>query len=207
MPDQSLAFDADLCSFVTASYDLTPTLVAGDVRVVLTEKNGITFAAFPGTRPDHWEDWFTDFSAWPSHLVDHPEVGRCHDGVITGAEAIFQQFFDAMVRAPRFMMGGHSLGGGFALGVGALGKSRGIVPARLTTFGALRVGMAPFAALLAPIEGRRYRNGDDPVPEAPCWPFLNDRAWTRIGKPAWNPIDDHAIAGYQAALSAALVPA
>lgn len=207
MPDLSLAYDADLCSFVAASYGLTPTLLVGDLRMVLTEKNGITYAAFPGTRLDYPEDWFVDLAALPKQPADHPEVGRCHGGIITCVDAAFQQFADAVKDVKRLMVGGHSEGGGFALGMGAFSQSRGIPIEWLTTFGALRIFMDRKGVdLLAPIGGRRYRNGgDDPVPELPPYPFLNDRAWTVFGSPQLNPVHNHYIAAYQASF-AAMVP-
>lgn len=196
MPD----YDADLWAFVDASYAMTPTFAVGDLRVVLTERNGITYAAFPGTRPDHLEDWLTALAAWPSQLIGHPEAGPCHSGVINAVEAAFQAFTDAVSGSKRLMAGGHSLGGGFALGMGALARSRGIVFERLTTFGALRVGMDKFCRLLDPIAGVRYRNGNDMVPEMPAWIYDTDRAWTRIGHPAPNWIDNHVIKAYGTSL-------
>ena len=208
MPDLTLGYDADMCSFTAASYDLTPTLLVGDLRMVLTEKDGITYAAFPGTREDYPEDWFVDLAAWPKLLVDHPELGRGHGGIFKCVDAAFGQFADAVRDVKRLMIGGHSEGGGFALGMGALSQSRNIPIERLTTFGALRVFLDRNGVdLLAPIVGRRYRNGgDDPVPELPPYPFLNDRAWTVFGRPKADPIDNHFIKAYQASFDA-MVPA
>jgi hypothetical protein len=212
MPDPSLGYDADLCAFTAASYGMTPTLLVGDLRMVMTERAGITYVAFPGTRLDYPDDWFTDLAAIPRTPLDHPEVGRCHGGIIKCVDAAFPQFADMVKDVKRLMMGGHSEGGGFALGMGAFCRLRGTPIERLTTFGALRVFLDRNGVdLLAPIDGRRYRNGgDDPVPELPPWPFLNDRGWTVFGRPQRNPLNNHYIAAYQAsflAMTPVLVPA
>jgi hypothetical protein len=207
MPDPSLAFDADLCALALAAYATPATFIAaGDVHAVVTQRLGTTVIAFRGTVPTSWEDWFRDFAAWPDRVTNHTSLGRCHDGFITGAEAILQQLRGILSPSRPFALTGHSLGGALAIATGALLVDCGLVPTRLTTFGAPRVGMS-LTGILARVEGRRFRHGDDPVPEVPSWPYQNDRSWTRIGEPTVNPIDDHMIAGYLAALVPAPVSA
>lgn len=207
MPDQSLAWDAALCGMAQAAYATPATFIAGgDVHAVVSRGLGPTIIAFRGTVPTSWGDWFRDFAAWPDRVTNHPSLGLCHDGFITGAEAILQQLRGILSPSQPFALTGHSLGGALAIATGALLVDCGLVPSRLTTFGAPRVGMS-LNKVLGNVDGRRFRHGDDPVPEVPSWPYLNDRGWTRIGEPAVNPIDDHRIAGYVAALAPVLVPA
>jgi len=191
--------DIALCAAAAAVYTQTATLVVGDVHAVITQVDGITTVAFRGTVPTSWADWFRDFAAWPDRIADHPAIGCCHDGFITGAEAILPQL-NAALTTP-YVLTGHSLGGALAIAAGALLTDCGKPPLRLTTFGAPRVGFS-LAKILAPIDGIRYRPGADPVPEVPSWPYLNDRPWTHIGEANHlDPIGDHAISRYALALA------
>ncbi len=207
MSDMSLSFDANLCAASLAAYSSPATFVAGgDVHAVVTQRLDATVIAFRGTVPSSWEDWFRDFAGWPARIADHPTLGRCHEGFISGAEAILDQLRGILSPSRPFALTGHSLGGALAIATGALLTDCGLVPLRLTTFGAPRVGMS-LAPILARVDGRRFRHGDDPVPEVPSWPYVNDRGWTRIGEPSLDPIDDHMIAGYLTALAPVAVPA
>lgn len=207
MPDPSLAFDAHLCASALAAYATPASFVAGgDVHAVVTQTGDLTVIAFRGTVPSDWEDWFRDFAAWPYRIVNHPSLGFCHEGFIAGAAAILQPLRGILSPSRPFAITGHSLGGALAIATGALLVDCGLVPIRLTTFGAPRVGMS-LTGILGRVDGRRFRHGDDPVPEVPSWPYVNDRAWTRVGEPAVDPIDDHLIAGYLAALAPVPVPA
>jgi len=191
--------DLALCGLAQAAYSTPATFVAGgDVHAAVSDHDGLTVISFRGTVPEDWEDWFRDLAAWPRR--DHPRLGPCHDGFLSGAEAILPQLAPVLTPSRPFALTGHSLGGALAIATAALLIDNGLTPARLTTFGAPRVGMA-LGPLLAPIPGCRFRHGDDPVPEVPSWPYLNDRPWTTIGRPSPIPIDDHMIAGYLAALS------
>lgn len=193
-----------LCAAATAAYSTPATFASQDVHAVVSETDGVMIIAFRGTVPTSWEDWFRDAAAWPTRLVDHPVLGPCHDGFATGADALLHQIRGAISRDKPYMLTGHSLGGALAIAEAGLLIDCGLAPVCLTTFGAPRVGMAPLARLLAPLAGTRFRHGADPVPEVPCWPYLNDRPWTHIGvADETNPIADHDIAAYAAALAAA----
>ena len=193
--------DLILCSAAQSAYSTPATFIAGgDVHAVVTDHDGLTVVAFRGTVPTSWDDWFRDFAAWPYRIAEHPHLGLCHEGFLRGAVDILPQLTSVLSAAKPFVLTGHSLGGALAIAAAALLVDGGLSPAHLTTFGAPRVGMA-LGPLLAQIEGRRFRHGDDPVPEVPSWPYLTDRPWTAIGSPALNPIDDHEISGYAAALS------
>ena len=195
--------DTVLCAAALAAYSTPATFAWQDVHAVLSEVDGVAIVAFRGTVPSSWEDWFRDCAAWPCMLTDHPIIGPCHTGFANGADALLHQLRGVLSRDKPFMLTGHSLGGALAIATGALLSDCGLPASCLTTFGAPRVGMAPLSGILTPIQGHRYRHGDDPVPEVPTWPYLTDRAWTHIGTPGANPIADHAIAAYAAALEAA----
>jgi triacylglycerol lipase len=194
--------DTVLCAAALAAYSTPATFAFQDVHAVMTETDGVAIIAFRGTVPSSWEDWFRDCAAWPTRLIDHPIIGPCHSGFADGADALLDRLRGVLSRDKPYMLTGHSLGGALAIAAGALLCDCGLPPTCLTTFGAPRVGMGPLAGILTPITGHRYRHGEDPVPEVPTWPYLTDRAWTRIGTPGPDPIADHAIAQYMLALEA-----
>ena len=196
------ALDLWLCGAAQAAYSAPATFLAGgDVHAIVTDHDGLTVVSFRGTVPTSWEDWFRDFAAWPHTDVDHPQLGRCHEGFLSGALAMLPLLQPVLPVAMPYALTGHSLGGALAIATAGLMQSVGNPPLRLTTFGAPRVGGAKLSSLLGPIRGLRFRHGDDPVPTVPKWPYVNDRAWTCVGTPARDPIDDHEIAGYLAALT------
>lgn len=194
--------DIALCAAASAAYAQPSTLAVSDVHVVISEVDGIRVVAFRGTVPTSWQDWFRDFAAWPTHVMDHLSLGCCHDGFVTGAEAILPQL-RAMLNGP-YVLTGHSLGGALAIAAGALLTDCGCPPLKLTTFGAPRVGMGDLAKVLKGIPGTRWRHGADPVPEVPSWPYLADRLLTPVGAANHlDPIGDHAISRYAMALATA----
>ena len=199
MPAIAIA-DTVLCAAATAAYSTPATFAYQDVHAVLTVVDDVQIIAFRGTVPTSWRDWFRDCAAWPTCLIDHPILGPCHSGFADGADALLHQLRGVLSRDKPYMLTGHSLGGALAIASGAMLIDCGLPPTALTTFGAPRVGMAPLAGILTPIAGHRYRHGDDPVPEVPTWPYLNDRPWTPIGTASLDPIDDHALSGYAACL-------
>jgi alpha-beta hydrolase superfamily lysophospholipase len=193
--------DATLCAAAMASYGVAPTWVAGgDVRAVVSCSAWSVVVAFPGTRPAVWQDWRRDFDAIP---VEDEDLGWCHGGFLSGALAILPQLWAAFAGGRPYRLTGHSMGGALAIAVGAKMAALGLPPACLTTFGAPRVGMVRLAAVLAAVPGSRLRNGADPVPLAPTWPWISDRPRRQIGVPGPNPLADHAIDRYREALMAA----
>ena len=193
--------DAALCAIAAAAYLRPAQIIAGDVHVLTEETGGVLVISFRGTVPSSWLDWFRDCAAWPVQVRDHPQVGLCHAGFIGGAEDVLDALLGLLTPARDFVLCGHSLGGALAIATAALLTEANLFPLQLTTFGAPRVGMS-LGARLSGIPGRRYRCGDDPVVEVPTWPYRHDRALTDIGLPLADPIADHAIAAYAAALAA-----
>ena len=194
--------DLWLCGAAQSAYSTPATFLAGgDVHAIVTDHDGLTVVSFRGTVPSSWHDWFRDFAAWPHTDVTHPQLGRCHEGFLSGALAMLPLLQPVLPVAMPYALTGHSLGGALAIAMAGLMQSLGNPPLRLTTFGAPRVGGAKLSNLLGPIRGLRFRHGDDPVPEVPEWPYVNDRDWAVIGTPGPVRIDDHMIAGYLAALN------
>jgi triacylglycerol lipase len=136
--------------------------------------------------------------------MDHPRLGLCHHGFISGAEAILPMLLPILTGP--FCLTGHSLGAALAVSAAALLTDLGRPPVVLTTFGAPRVGIGGrLGEVLAGVSGRSYHNGDDPVVQLPNWPFRHHRKLTDIGVAVIDAIADHAISAYAAALT--LVPA
>lgn len=188
-----------LCAAASAAYTAVPTIVVGDVHVVLSELDGIVLIAPRGTEPDCLEDWLRDFDAIP---VDCGPLGVCHQGFSSGAQAAFPSLLAKLPAGKPVALTGHSLGGALAIGITGLLVTRGIVPVLCTTFGAPAMGAGgTLARLIEHVPGDRYRCGDDPVPLVPPPPYEQDRALTHIGKPLLDPVADHMIDRYAKALT------
>lgn len=146
-------------------------------------------------------DWARDFFFAPVEVRDHPQLGRCHAGFLNDAESIVDAVEHTISASP-FVLTGHSLGGALAVGVAALLVCAGIEPDAVVTFGAPRVGMARFAALLKDYPVRQYVRGNDPVPTVPWdvppeWAFLDTRdPPIRIGVAQADRFACHHIGGY-----------
>lgn len=195
-----MTLDAQLCQAASDAYKATPTFtVAGDVEVVLSEIDGVTVIAFPGTDPRSLEDWERDVSAWPVDVPNHPKLGLCHSGFATGAEAALPLILAALTPGKPVAVTGHSLGGALAIDTCALLVDMGLIPVRTSTFGAPRVSLDDkLGNLISGIPGLRFRNGQDPVPTVPLWPYRTDRVWTNVGviRHSGSVIDDHFIQSY-----------
>ena len=176
------------------------TFAVSDIHAVVTSIDNMSIVAFRGTVPTSWRDWFRDVDAVPTPVMDHPRLGCCHRGFMSGAEAILPLLLPELTGPVAFT--GHSLGGALAVSAAALLTDLGRPPAVLTTFGAPRVGIGGrLAEVLAGVPGRSFRNGSDPVVEVPIWPFRHHRALTDIGVASIDAIADHAISRYAAALT------
>ena len=185
--------DLALCRAVAGSYEVTPSIAAGDVRLVITEQDGICIVAIPGTRATVAADWVRDLSAWPDTSRTHPNLGECHDGCLTGAEMVVQAAAAAVADRP-FAVVGHSLGGGIAVLLAAMMPRP---PVRLVTFGAMRAAIGyQVREILAPVPGAHYRNGGDPVPDLPGWPYREWRVRVQLGVAREPCIHDHFIVNY-----------
>jgi fermentation-respiration switch protein FrsA (DUF1100 family) len=187
--------DADLAALSAAAYTAPAAWAAGDVAATLTGN----VVAFRGTVPDCLADWLRDFDAVP---VDDADLGWCHAGFRDGARAVFPAIL-AGTTGP-LVLTGHSLGGALAVLTAALLRAAGQPVAELVTFGAPRAGGFRAQQLLDGVAIRQYRNAADPVPDVPWLPglFTHMRRLTPIiGRGAPDPLDDHAISAYRAALA------
>lgn len=161
--------DLDLARLAASAYDAAP---AGrvvdylDSRAVVTEAPDDLTIAIRGTRPDSIEDWIRDASAWPVH---HPQLGACHAGFLTAAVGLWSQL-RPIVAGRRVRLCGHSMGGGDAVLIAGLMAADAVPPELLVTFEAPRAGGHMLATLLAGVEVRQYRYGNDPVTEVPWVP-------------------------------------
>ena len=192
------ALDASLAKAAADAYDGETFHIDGDVHVNVTVVDGIQVFAFRGTNPLDWQDWLRDISAWPWKAIDHPQLGLMHEGFASGAQDALPEIIK-LLQTP-YTITGHSLGGGEAIAAGALIVDSGNpLPIRLTTFGAPRVGYTLYKQL-GMIPGRRFKNANDPVPLVPIWPYSTDRKWTFVRESGDNPIQDHSIYRYQAAI-------
>ena len=195
--------DLKLVQCCAATYDEPPTLpmpASGtDVRVSAVADGMVV--AFRGSVTA--EDWARDFICAPIMDREDPQLGLCHAGFLDGAESVVAAI-SAAVGNNKCYLTGHSLGGAFALGVGALLACSGKSPEAIVTFGAPRYGMAKFVEVLQPIDVRQYRRGNDPVPLVPfdVPPLLEFRdarePLISIGVAQRDPFVCHAIAGYLA---------
>lgn len=187
--------DFDLCRLAAATYTDTPTWQVGDVAAF---RWGDTLA-FRGTEPGSIDDWIRDFDAFP---VWDSVLGWCHRGFCDGSRAIWPVLdFDGMQRV---VVVGHSMGGAFAIQTAARLIASGMYVDAVVTFGAPRcIGVLGGRLLAKAGRLTLYRHGDDPVPMVPIEPFLLEQpaSLTQLGRPTLDPIADHFISGYLAALA------
>jgi len=113
----------------------------------------------------------------PSALIP-VETGRMHKGVHAAFEAIWDEVFVSFRllshRNQPIFVAGHGIGGAFAVRAAQRLSVESLLPAGLYTFGAPRVGDAPFCeALRVRLAGRIFRF----VNEGDFIPRLPPRAW------------------------------
>nr|WP_294550046.1 hypothetical protein [uncultured Rhodopila sp.] len=190
------------------SYAVPPppgiVIEVGSIRAVLTENpGGWIDLTYRGTRPPHPRDWAIDFSAWLAKSAAHPQLGRCHAGIMDAVLPTIPLILPH-VRGRRVRPNGHSLGGGAAIIGGAVLLLEGVeLHPNPTSQEAPRVAEGPCRKLFADagIAWWQVRYGDDPVTEVPPW--LGHMAeLIPIGAPMTDPFDCHAIGGIAAWLSA-----
>lgn len=184
--------DLALAQLSASAYSQPPTFAASDLHAVLTGN----VLAFRGTTKDVL-DWIYDIEVFGR--TKDKALGTMHAGFLAAGEALY-----ALARSklpPDVILTGHSLGGALALVVGALMCVAGTPPAAIVTFGAPRVGMMKCRRVLSKVTIRQWRNGNDPVPAVPPWPFLHMvKTLTAIGQPSRDPLLCHFIASYVAAM-------
>lgn len=189
--------DADLARLAARSYSAVPTWQSGDARAV---RSGFVITV-PGTDPARLEDWLTDLDAIP----DHDRVlGICHYGFLLRARALLPLILRDMDPREPLTLAGHSMGGAVAVLLAADLLALGRPVSTVVTFGAPRAGGWWVRWLLRGVSVRQYRCGRDPVTSAVprLWGlFWHARRPIAIGRSEPNPLCDHAITAYAAALT------
>jgi len=179
---------AGLCA---EAYSCEPDLEHKSARLILRDTEYGRCAAFRGT--DNGASALTDLELIPCAAKG---LGLVHLGFWETVEGIY----DAVAAEKPAIITGHSLGGALALLLAARMTLDGVPPAAVFTFGAPRISIGGQArSVLASVPILMFRHGADIVPEVPLG-FEHPAVLTEIGV-AGEPIADHAIARYIAALS------
>ena len=188
--------DFDFCRLAAATYTDTPTWCAGDVAAFRWGD----VLAFRGTEPASLADWLRDFDCVPWWDT---KLGFCHRGFLDGARALWPLI--DLNSMHRMTIVGHSMGGALAILTAAEMSSIGVFVDAVVTFGAPRC-VDKEGGDYVRMAGRMtlYRHGDDPVPMVPIEPGIlqHPAPLTQIGRATLDPIADHFISGYLAALAA-----
>lgn len=196
--------DLALAELSAAAYDEPAAWSRGDVHAIRRDLDAKTTAiAFRGTADA--ADALRDARAWPAW---DRNLGWCHSGFLSGARSVVGQIA-ADLAGRRVILCGHSLGGALALLTGALFVVEHRNPTAIVTFGAPRAGFKRYADTLRMTAVRQYRLGDDPVTEVPwlCGLYRHPRPLRQLAAPwAIDPLEDHHVARYVAAVKALRTP-
>lgn len=190
---------ARLAELAAAAYEPPVTYQRADVCVTVTHESGVPVVAFQGT--NNLEQAIRDAEALPRADA---VLGECHLGFSIGARLVALDIafgLEGSAEPPVFT--GHSLGGALALMTAALWRCHGHRVGAVVTFGAPRAGFQSFCDKLADIDITMYRFGCDGIPEIPrLIPYWrHPRVLTAIGRPSGNPLADHHMSNYLAALA------
>jgi hypothetical protein len=188
------------------AYSRQPTFTGHDgnenIHVVAEDVAGILRLKFRGSKDP--KDFALDLMALPMIAHEDPQhdvlAGPMHAGVLRGVYSVLDDLLST-VTGRDYELVGHSLGGGLALGAGAILTSRGHPPKAIVTFAALRVGYDRYQHVLADVPIIEFKNGNDPIPQLPPT-FMHARPPTDIGKPSIVPITCHFMSHYLAAVMA-----
>lgn len=187
------------------AYTSAPDIAVGDiVRAIVRPTPGGRCVAFQGTHTPH--QVLADLDVGPQEISG---LGHVHRGFWQAMLSAAIQV-DVANAGHRLILTGHSLGGALAIALCVHRALMGKPPAAIITFGAPHVGIG--SALGAVLDGagvhrQFYRNGIDCVPELPPHIPLIAR-WQHpgpliaVGHPG-DPVEDHEITRYCAALDAA----
>lgn len=196
--------DLVLAGLAKSAYTDTPKWVFEDVSATLTEIDGKYVIAFRGTKLGNGfesiEDVIRDVDFVPQITKT---MGPLHHGFYEGAKNIYNQAKDELAGKEVWPIG-HSLGGGMALPFGAMLHLDGLNLGGIVTWGAPRAGFLRLRAVLSDKTVRQYRNGNDPVPNVPPFPFQHCSELIQIGEPDYiQAIKCHFMEHYIASMNAA----
>lgn len=189
--------DIELCAIAESSYGPV-TLESETCHALIVDREEFTVIAFRGTDPHRMIDLICDADAT---TVLEPSIGALHAGFYRGLCGIAWRLIPRLA-GHSVVLTGHSKGGAEALIFAGMLAVIGMMPLRVTTFGAARPADPRLGGLIGALAGVDYRNGADPVPELP--PTLaHPRPLEQIGDPKFhlNALADHALASYRAALT------
>jgi pimeloyl-ACP methyl ester carboxylesterase len=164
--------DAQICDLVGESYNLAPTVVAGDdIRAVVTRIGDETAVACPGTTD--LAGWLDDFTIWPRLF---PVLGWYHDGFGRCGSALYEAAAAKLAVDGRVVFCGHSLGAQLAQVLAARFAAARGHSFRCVVFGCPRgafIGNWTSGRLVrSGLQAIEYRNYGDPVcviPPRPMW--------------------------------------
>jgi predicted lipase len=189
----------DAALLAQQAYDAAPDIgiESSASRAILRQTGAGLCVAFPGT--DNIDCFGADFDLFPVSL---PGIGRVHRGFWDAWEAIATPVMDAAGDQPVTLVG-HSLGAAIAILAAVSLTISGKPP--VTVFGFEPPRVSPdlgIRTLLAKVDVRLYKNGNDMVPDVPLG-WSHAAMLTHIGKPSlpWPNVRDHSIARVIAALA------
>ena len=187
----------ELARLCAEAYAVPPYLEVGDVHLIKRPHAVGWVYVFRGSAD--CADWACDLEAipWP-----HPDLqATVHEGFGRDVDAVWPALAADLGAVP-VGLAGHSKGGADAILVGLRMALAGIAPAFIVTFGAPRVFLGGHPVCLDRVLQAHYRHGCDLVPTLPPGDWWRHPAdLIAVGQPG-DPIRDHFIAGYLAALSA-----
>lgn len=191
--------DQRLAEFCSRAYTMTPTWQAADAYVCRFDEDGYVVLAWRGTSPTALADWFRDLDTIPR--IDSV-LGCCHAGFLGDMLAVYPLIANTLANNTLpVIVTGHSKGAAEALLFSARMIAFGKSPAATVTFGSPRLCLLneTLPRLLAGQDGRDFRHGADPVPDVP-FGFEHPRILTQLGYASSEPLADHSIVAYRAAL-------
>jgi hypothetical protein len=166
----------------------------------LTREGEFALLAIKGTDPRKVIDLLIDGAAVP--YVDE-DVGPVHAGFGLAVRSVIGQIKRDLAGA-KVVVIGHSMGGSEGHITAGHLVHAGIEVVQLTTFGCPRPGFSRLASLVKDLPGEDYRHGDDPITLVPILlGYVHPRPMVQLGKVRLelDPIDDHFMSGYRAALA------